>query len=165
MLSEAEAGGCVSRLLGATFSSLKNLYLRAPNLPPTSQQLAYIPQNMQPLFWYFMGGGVRHRRIGEDLAIISTPVPFLTLQRFFCGLWEYYLKKRKITDAPMMFHTPWTEISEYVATNNLFPFINTDIWVVSVCGREELNNLRTKQSKDFLWHKDRRLWHILKTHL
>lgn len=32
LLSEAEAGGCVSRLLGATFSSLKNLYLLEPQI-------------------------------------------------------------------------------------------------------------------------------------
>ena len=79
MLSEAEAGGCVSRLLGATFSSLKNLYLRAPNLPPNVTAAGLHSPEYAASLLIFMGGGVRHRRIGEDLAIISTPVPFLRL--------------------------------------------------------------------------------------
>lgn len=43
-------GVVLSRFLPDTFSSLKNLYLKAPNLPPASQQLPYIPQNVQTLF-------------------------------------------------------------------------------------------------------------------
>lgn len=155
----------LSRFLGATFSSLKNLYLKAPNLPPASQQLAYIHQNMQPLIWYLWV--VEWGRREEDLTIISTPVFISKAEKIL--LWSsgmYYLKRKKVT------HSLWcfTGLTELRSQSMLLLIIDSCVLMLtyerpSVCGREELHNLRTKQSKDFLLHMDRRSWHILKTHI
>jgi hypothetical protein len=53
-----------------------------------------------------MGDGVRHKKIEENLAIISTSVLVSKAEKILPqSLDRYYLEGRKETNSPLVFHT------------------------------------------------------------
>lgn len=149
MLSEAEV--VLSRFLGATFSSLKNLYLKA--------QISLLRHSSWPTFtricslssdiYGWWSEAEENSRRGFDYHF-NPRSHFQGCKDSSMVLWYVLFGEDKSNTFPLMFCAHWIEISEDVATNIWFLCINADIWVAwCVCGREELHTLRRKQSKDF----------------
>lgn len=71
---------------------------------------------------------MRPKRIEENLAIISSPVLISKAEKILSVVLRcIYLKRRKVTSSPRMFHIHQIEISEQIATNNISLFINADV--------------------------------------